>query len=164
METWTPREPRTSVLLQAQLNCGEGWGRATICDVSARGLSLRSVDAPPRGHFIELRHGDVSIVGQVRWSSGGRCGVQTRERISLSALLGADAPIRAAMRTPIMARAARPTRSLAEIAARSRLLGQVIEWGAVAAIGMLAAGAISAMMEAAFSPLEQAELALAAER
>lgn len=164
MGTWTPREPRTSVLLQAQLNCGEGWGRATICDVSARGVSLRSVDAPARGQFVELRHGDVSIVGQVRWSSGGRCGVMTRDRISLSALLGADTPIREALRTPIMGhgRALRAERSVEEVASRARVLGLALEWATVVAIGVLAAGAIAATMQAALDPLEQAGAALTA--
>jgi hypothetical protein len=153
------------VLLPAQLNSGSGWGSATICDVSARGLSLRSTEVPPRGSIIELRHGDMSIVGQVRWATGGRCGVHTRDRIALSALLGADDPIRDALRGRILPNPLQPAprRSSAESAARSRLIGQAMEWAAVAAIGALAAGAIAATANATLIlPFARVETTLAA--
>ena len=163
MGVLTPREPRTSVLLPAHLNSGDGWGMATICDVSARGLSLRADNAPPRGSFVELRHGTLSIVGQVRWSTGGRCGVHTRDRIALSALLGADDPIRDAARGPILPNPLLPPPRVvtAEAATRSRMAGQAIEWIALAAIGVLAAGAIAVTVGSTLSqPFAEVRAAL----
>ena len=159
-----PREPRTAVLLPAQINTGTGWGAVTICDVSARGLSLRATDPPPRGSFVELRHEGLSIVGQVRWTAGSKCGVQARERIALSALLGADAPVAAAVkRSAVLPNPLLPAPYPAgsQAAARHRRAGQALEWVSLVAVGLLAAGAIAVSVRATLvAPFEQVRAAM----
>ena len=69
------------------MRLGEGWHDIVICNVSSRGLMARTRAAPPRGSFIEIRHGSICIVGQVRWSAGARFGIRAQERIDIMGLL-----------------------------------------------------------------------------
>lgn len=49
---------------------------------------LKGAVLPRAGDFIEIRLGQACITAQVRWSRGSRCGVRSRERIDVAALLG----------------------------------------------------------------------------
>lgn len=82
----TPREERASVLFPVRIRDDDHWSDGRIRNVSSRGLMLEMETPPPRGSFIEIRRGDIVIVGQVRWSSGGRCGLRTQDRVPVDRL------------------------------------------------------------------------------
>jgi len=82
----TPREARESVLFPVRVRDDDHWSDGRIRNISSRGVMLEMDEPPPRGSFIEIRRGDIIIVGQVRWSSGTRCGLRTQDRVPLERL------------------------------------------------------------------------------
>src|SRR5688572_7701902 len=84
------REKRISVIEPVRLRCDEGWLDATIGNVSSRGVMLRGSSLPPKGSFIEVRHGSQVLVGRVVWSRSNACGVRTQDVIDIPALLCRD--------------------------------------------------------------------------
>jgi len=82
----TPREKRESVLFPVRVRDDDHWSDGRIRNVSSRGLMLEMESPPPRGSFIEIRRGDIVIVGQVRWSSGAQCGLRTQDRVPVERL------------------------------------------------------------------------------
>lgn len=160
-----PREERKALHLSARMRCGEGWHDITICNVSSRGLMAKSWAAPARGEFIEIRHGAVCIVGQVRWSAGGRFGLRSQDRIDLTGLVtGRHAPSagakgeerRAAPRAPALAL------SPEERAEASRRFARLFDWcvmaAAVLAVAIFAADFAGGTLRA---PLARVQAALA---
>lgn len=138
----------------------------TICNLSDHGLMARCSDPPPRGSFIELHKGGMTIVGQVRWSRDQRIGVRTQDRIDVGAVLE-EAPVagpggrseRRALAREGVAAPSRPTPT--ELAARSRRWSRVFDWAIIAAIGVVSAGVLAKQAHTLFSaPLQQARAAL----
>jgi hypothetical protein len=84
------REQRRLVLLKGHYRLGEAWHAATICNVSNRGLMVKSASPAPKGARVELRHNGFSISGEVAWSLGERFGVRVPGPVDLSALQGAS--------------------------------------------------------------------------
>lgn len=82
----TPREARESVLFPVRVRDDDHWSDGRIRNVSSRGLMLEMEAPPPRGSFIEIRRGDIVIIGQVRWSTEGRCGLRTQDRVPVDRL------------------------------------------------------------------------------
>jgi hypothetical protein len=93
---------------------------------------IRGSSLPPKRAFVEVRQGEICIVGQVVWSQGFQCGVHTREPVDLAALLS-----RRATPTPLVAMDQRD-------AAASRQLSRLIEWLALVLAGSMAAAALAA--------------------
>ena len=159
------REPRRKVQLTARLRDERGWSDVTICDVSERGLSLRSAAAPDKGAFVEIRRGALSVVGQVRWSSGVRCGMRAQDRVPVEAILSPPDAIpasfpgerRAAPRTQ-QSVAAAPT----DAASASRRFSRLFDWTCIALAAVFAAGTVANFALNTLSrPLELTGIALA---
>jgi len=82
----TPREARESVLFPVRVRDDDHWSDGRIRNVSSHGVMLEMEVPPPRGSFIEIRRGDIVIIGQVRWSSEGRCGLRTQDSVPVDRL------------------------------------------------------------------------------
>jgi hypothetical protein len=162
-----PREQRRSVFVTCRLRDDGGWSDVTICNLSDHGLMARCSDPPPKGAFVELRKGGVTIVGQVRWSRDHRIGIRTQDRIDLGLVLqessaaGSDAKTdRRALAREASAIPARPTPT--EIAARSRRWSQLFDWLIVVAVGTVSAAVLAEQVHGLLrAPMQQAETALA---
>lgn len=156
------RDPRKSVSLKSRLHSDHGWTDVTIANVSTRGLMLVCESPPAKRSFIEVRHGSASIVGQVMWSEGPRCGVRTREPIDIPALLG-QAPPRPRTgederRTPGRDAGTRsPAYRIIEQREASARWGVYMQWGAVAFAGImgavLLAGVVGSFLERSLDPV-----------
>lgn len=81
-----PREARESVLFPVRVRDDDHWSDGRIRNMSSRGLMLEMEAPPPRGSFIEIRRGEIVIIGQVRWSSGTQCGLRTQDRVPVDRL------------------------------------------------------------------------------
>ena len=166
------RETRRKVQLSARLRDDRGWSDVTICDVSERGLSLRSSSAPAKGAFVEVRRGQVCVVGQIRWSHGARCGLRAQDRVPVTTILapGADADeptgARATAQQCERRTASRPRQALpADRAAASRRAGRLLDWTSVALAGVLAAAVVGELALTALArPADRIGAALAAAR
>ena len=155
------REARQKVAFNVRIRRESRWIDANIRNLSSRGLMLEIKDPPPKGSFIELRRGNVVIVGQVRWADANSCGLRTQDRISVAQLKAAydncgpakpgEAPVpdrRASLRvlTP------------EEVAERSRMQSMLFQ--RVALIAGVVCGAIfivSMMFDLLHVPLEAIE-------
>jgi hypothetical protein len=150
------RSPRTTIHLSARLRDNNGWSEVTIRNVSPRGLLLHGAGLPRRGAFIELQSDRIAIVGEVRWSIGGRCGVRVRENIDVDRLLG---------RTPCESRGTAPKLVSARVrsvdaAARAagsqmaaRLIDALLLTGAVIVGAFLIGGMVAAFLARPFGQL-----------
>lgn len=139
-------------MVPAQMRAGAGPVDVAIRDVSSRGMLVQSASPPPRGTYVEIIRPALQVTGRVVWSRGGRFGIQTRERISRSALLerralpreadtGPGAP--AKQRRPDKKAARRDPRQQEE---RSRRTGQKLQRGALLAGAAAAALVIGAVV------------------
>ncbi|MDZ7893673.1 MAG: PilZ domain-containing protein [Sphingobium sp.] len=93
------REERQSCCFSARVKQGLRWLDAQIANHSSRGLMLRMPMPPSAGSFIEIRRGDKVMIGQVRWSRDGQCGVQLRDRITTATLRDIPGHMTATRRT-----------------------------------------------------------------
>lgn len=162
MGSQKPREDRKPLNVPARMRLGEGWHDIVICNVSSRGLMARTRTAPPRGSFIEIRHGSLCIVGQVRWSAGARFGIRAQERIDIMGLLvgrktAAADPVSAERRIR-----ARPVPVSANSRAESsRRFARLFDWGmvvlAVAVVGVIVAEVAGKTLR---TPLDRARVAM----
>lgn len=80
------REPRQSIMVPVRIRQDAKWSDASIRNVSSRGMMLQMEDPPPKGSFIEIRRQQAVMIGQVRWSGDGRCGVRTQDSIPIAYL------------------------------------------------------------------------------
>ena len=85
---WIERkDPRIKVVVRVRMRAGAMPSDACIRDVSSRGLLVQAGAPPVRGTLIELVGPFAPIVGRVVWTKGHRFGVQTQDRINVSALI-----------------------------------------------------------------------------
>lgn len=83
-----PRAPRVKVVLPARMKDQRGWHDVRILDISSSGLMARSMAAPSRGSYLELRRGCHVIVARVVWSNGQQFGLQSQSRLVPSDIIG----------------------------------------------------------------------------
>lgn len=166
MGSQKPREQRRSVFVTCRLRGDGGWSDVTICNLSDHGLMARCSDPPPRGAFVELRKGAVTIVGQVRWARDQHIGVRTQDRIDPESVLepapaGLSRPRndrRAVVREAV---AAAPGPSPGDLAEQSRRRSRLFDWLVIAAVGAVSAGLLAEQVHALLSaPLRQVRAAL----
>jgi len=84
--TLSERKPRRNVWLKAHLRDERGWNDVVVGNISERGVMLKGRALPSRGSFVEIQYAGLLIVGQVRWSSGSRCGVRTQDVVCISGI------------------------------------------------------------------------------
>lgn len=135
------REARHDVQLPARLRGDDSWSDVCIRNVSSHGMMLLIGNPPERGTYIEVRRGNAVVIGRVMWVSAGRCGLRTKERISVAELTMANAPLadtRSGDRRA-QARAHHP----GEAAARSAAMGRLMQFAATVALVLAAGGFIA---------------------
>lgn len=151
------REPRQSIMVPVRIRQEAKWMDASIRNVSSRGLMLKMDDPPPKGSFIEIRRQQAVIVGQVRWSGEGRCGIRTQDTVPV-AYLTSKAALQTAPRSGgggrVERRASVRVLTAEEIAERSRWRGALFQRVAmivaVATAGLLLASLIFNMLQKPF--------------
>ena len=80
------RSERRKLLVSARMRTDAGWSDVAITNASMRGLGLQTADAPPRGTYVEIRRGQLTINARVVWSNNHRFGVQTQDPVPIAAL------------------------------------------------------------------------------
>jgi hypothetical protein len=137
----TERENRHQVRVPARLRDARQWHDVHIRNVSSHGIMLLIDNPPPRGTYIEVRYGNSVAVGRVMWVEPGRCGLRTKERISIAgvAFAGGRKDERSGFRAA-HARLHHPDAT----AARSAMIGRILQFAAALVI-ILAAGSIVAL-------------------
>jgi hypothetical protein len=161
-----PREQRQVVYVTCRVRHESGWSDMTICNLSSRGLMAKCDAALPRGAFVEVRRGPVTIVGQVRWSDNRQFGILTQERIDIGTLLGGDGTGGSATGTERRARAraevvAKPRASAADLEQRSRQRARLFDWAVLAVAGIVAAGLLVTQVYATLdAPMAQVRTAM----
>ena len=150
------REPRRKMALNARLRADGTWADATVLNMSSRGLMVRTRQDVRPGTYLEIRRGaDLAIVGRVVWRNGPYAGIRSQDRIDVEAAATcrqgrASTPTQGADRRSATRR---PT-SAAEKAERSRMLGSLIQYGAIAAAvaigGTILTSLVGEVLHAAF--------------
>lgn len=135
------REARSDVQLPARLRGEDSWSDVCIKNVSSHGMMLLIATPPERGTYIEVRRGSAVIIGRVMWTSPGRCGLRTKERISVAELTLANAPLAdsASADRRAQARAHHPE----DTAARSAAMGRLLQFAATITLILAAGGFIA---------------------
>ena len=91
-----PREPRRKVFVAARLRADGRWSDVRVLDVASRGFLIQAHEPPPRGTYIELCRGRLSIVARVVWTRQQRFGVRTQDKVPVDAFVdpsdATDAP------------------------------------------------------------------------
>ena len=137
-----PRETRQSVLLPVRIRQEDSWGDARIRNLSSRGLLLQMQSPPERGSFIEIRRGQVVIIGQVRWAGEDTCGIRTQERVPVEQLKlagGSPSQRHGQGMGPVERRVAVRVVSPEEAAQRSRLRARLFHNVSMAVVGAVGA-------------------------
>lgn len=128
------------MLFPVRVRDDDHWSDGRIRNVSSRGLMLEMEAPPPRGSFIEIRRGDIVIIGQVRWSSEGCCGLRTQDRVPVDRLgHHSAAPRHAADAGPVERRVQVRVMTPQEIAERSRSRGRLFQSLSLVIVGVLGA-------------------------
>lgn len=144
------REPREPVILPVRIRMDTGWVNATIRNVSTKGMKLEMPSPPPKGSFIEIRRGQVVVVGQVRWVEQGCCGLLAQGRVPVAQLKGAPLPGTVPRvgdcGTERERRASARILTPEEVAERSRVKSMLMQKVIIAAAGIAGAGFIGSLM------------------
>ena len=160
----TPTRPtRRKALLRTRVRDDAGWSELTVHNVSEAGMMLQGKRVPQRGTIIEIRIGEAAIVAEVRWAVGNRCGVRSRERIDVDALLN-SCVLKAIERPSPSSALSAKVRNLQpeELAARNRLLGRLIDHCLLITLVVVGAIILGAMIYGFLSrPLQQVQSQLA---
>ncbi|QZH75206.1 MAG: PilZ domain-containing protein [Erythrobacter sp.] len=80
-------DSRVTAMLRAKMRDGKGTREVRVGDISPTGLLVACDRPPARGEIVDIDVVGHHIIGEVRWVSGRRCGLRTRERINVSAIL-----------------------------------------------------------------------------
>lgn len=155
------REPRRKTALPARLRTDGTWGDATVLNMSSRGLMIRTQQAIRPGTYLEIRRGtDLAIVGRVVWCSGPYAGIRSQDAIDVEAAACSTARATSAVGGSDRRSSARRPASAAEKAERSRMLGSLIQYVAMAAAvavgGVIAASVAGDVLHSAFRPVAAA--------
>lgn len=133
------REPRHDVQLPARLRGDQSWSDVCIRNVSSHGMMLLIDNPPPRGTYIEVRRGSAVVIGRVMWTGAGRCGLRTKDRISVAELTLANAQPGHNDGAPVERRAQARAHHPADSATRAAAIGRLAQFAA-AIVLILAAG------------------------
>ncbi len=75
------------MLLPARMRVGAGWVDVKICNISSRGLMIRTAYPAPRGTYVEIRRDAHTIVGRAVWQKGDDFGMFTQDRLDVEAIV-----------------------------------------------------------------------------
>jgi hypothetical protein len=88
-------------LLKVKMADRDEWLDVMLANISSSGFMVRSAAIPPMGATVHLQHRGTALKGKVVWTTRTRFGVESYQKIDLSALFaksGLDA--KAALGTP----------------------------------------------------------------
>ncbi len=85
-------DSRVTAMLRAKMRDTRGSRDVRVGDLSPTGMLVACDRPPPRGEIVDIDVAGHHIVGEVRWVSGRRCGLRTRERINVNAILTGKPP------------------------------------------------------------------------
>jgi hypothetical protein len=77
-------EPRTNVAVMASMSAASASGPVMICNLSSRGSMIEGEPLPGVGERIELRRGEILVVGEVVWTDIRKAGIKFERRIKVS--------------------------------------------------------------------------------
>ncbi|MXO64134.1 hypothetical protein GRI48_14110 [Altererythrobacter oceanensis] len=151
-------------MLAARMLAEQGWQDVRVCNVSSRGMMLRSASPPQRGAYVEIRHHQICTVGRVVWSKGTAFGINSQQKIEVRELLSGTSPVR----PPINGERRAKPRANSSIQMRvlppeeaSRIVGRGLEWTAIALAVVAASVALSGVVRASLeAPFTEARVAL----
>jgi hypothetical protein len=140
-----PREPRQKVVLPARMRAGAGQMEVCIRDISSRGMLVQAGVPPPRGTYVEIVRPGYSVTGRVVWVKQHKFGIQSRDRISIPAVLERRSVPRPGGGTAPFDQSGGPMRALpradpAEQAARARARSALVQYAALG--GAITVGAL----------------------
>lgn len=139
MRGWKDRrEPRHKLLMRARMRAGVSDVDVCILDVSLRGALIQAFSPPPRGTFVEVHRDGFSFTGQVKWSKNRRCGIATRDRIDLHALVGPSSGGDASLSKSRAAKFKQERRPEEQLA-RSYTISRLLQFSATGAVAVAAA-------------------------
>jgi len=149
------REPRRKVMIRASMRAGGPRAEVCVRDISSRGLMIQASQPPPRGTYVDIDCAGHQIVGIVVWHRGHRFGVNSCERIDVSAL--------ARQRPPGIA-SPKPRRGAGSVAAARALPHGRATSGRMefAVVALLAAALVGALGATAFQTLSRPFAAVSA--
>ncbi len=145
VDAFKPRAPRQKVVLPARMRAGAGQVEVCIRDVSVRGMLIQAGVPPARGTYVEILRPGCSVTGRVVWSKHHKFGIETREKISIAAVLDRRAtprpgaglpPLNQSDGSPAPSTRTDPARQAGQARARSAFL-QYAALGAAATLGAL---------------------------
>lgn len=162
------REERQALVLAARMLVEQGWQDVHICNVSSRGMMLRSASPPQRGTYVEIRHNQVCVVGRVVWAKGSAFGINSQDKIDIQGLLSGTPPARSRI---IGERRAKP-RGNTSVQMRvlpaeeaSKIFARLFDWSAIALAVAAAAVALGSTTRTALeAPFAEARVALGVTR
>jgi len=153
-------------MIRARVRMDSCWSDAFILNLSRRGMLVRAPKAPARGSYLEICRGAHVIVARVIWSMPDRFGVQTQDPVPAEELIrdpDGSSPSARAGKAEFSDRRARP-RPHDDKHQASRQKGRLTEFGALIAVGAIAALLIGDSIAGAFAaPLKITKAALAAD-
>lgn len=151
-----PREPRRKVLISARMRIGGALVDICIRDISQRGLLAQAATSPSRGTYVEIFWTRHIIVGRVIWNKERRFGIQTQDRMNVSALADERSLLNAARDTGSAVRRSAEGRSdphrltaakIAERLERSRRLSAAFQFGCIITCGVAAAAFTASVVQ-----------------
>lgn len=159
------REQRTPVSISARLKSDLGWGDTQICNVSSRGMMMKSTPPPPVGSYVEICRGGISVVGRIKWIAADRFGMHAVEHIDLtelrSARRGPSAMVPDRRRRPRAAAQIWRLPDYQEQSAAAQRLGRMIQFvGIAGAAGLMSVGVSSAVASTLSKPFDAAKSVL----
>jgi hypothetical protein len=86
MDWHKPRKPRHLIVAKARMLDGTRQCDVVIGNVSRGGLMAKCPTPPTPGARVEIRQGDLHIVGRVVWAQSRRFGLQSETPIDVGAL------------------------------------------------------------------------------
>ncbi len=80
------RDPRMSVFLPARARWDGPWVQGSVQNVSRSGLLFTTNAPPPRGTYVEVIVGNLTITARAIWNSGSSVGLKARNPIDFELL------------------------------------------------------------------------------
>jgi hypothetical protein len=162
------RDPRMSVLLPARARWDGPWVAGKVQNVSRSGLMFSSETPPPRGSYVEVMVGNLTITARAVWNYDGAVGLKARNPIDFELLRerrgtkpAADAS--ASFKGPDRRAARPPERHRQE--ERSRELGNLMQYVTFALIAVAVAGGMGwEVYQTLSAPASKISMAMAGQR
>ena len=146
-----PREERHNVVLQARIRANRGWSDACILNLSPKGMLVYSPQPAKPGSVVEVRRGEQAFVARVVWRQNNRIGLRSQDRLEVEQVITGASSATALQLGAVDSIADR--RKRAREHDHSRLLGRMLEFASIAAVGaVLAFGAYSLVAQSLSAP------------